>query len=210
MGLEELGSVKIILGSSSQTRQAVLREMGYNFTVMSADIDERAIRRETPEELVMALAHAKAQAILPRITSLETSDEEVLLITADQVVVNGGVVREKPLNGDEARTFIAGYARDPAITVSAVLVTNVTTGVSNGSIDKAEIYFHPIPEQVIDDLIKEGSVLYAAGGLLVEHPLVSPFVQSMIGTLDSVMGLPKELTHTLIRDSLSRNKEPNK
>ncbi|EFJ08333.1 hypothetical protein SELMODRAFT_90184, partial [Selaginella moellendorffii] len=209
----------IILGSSSQTRQAVLREMGYNFTVMSADIDERAIRRETPEELVMALAHAKAQAILPRITSLETSDEEVLLITADQVSSYSCVVREKPLNGDEARTFIAGYARDPAITVSAVLVTNVTTGKTKASfffwsfsslVSSSQIYFHPIPEQVIDDLIKEGSVLYAAGGLLVEHPLVSPFVQSMIGTLDSVMGLPKELTHTLIRDSLSRNKEPNK
>ncbi|THF94293.1 hypothetical protein TEA_020508 [Camellia sinensis var. sinensis] len=50
---------KIILGSSSVARRKVLAEMGYDFTIMSADIDEKSIRKEKPEELVMALAEAK-------------------------------------------------------------------------------------------------------------------------------------------------------
>ncbi|KAK1275448.1 hypothetical protein QJS04_geneDACA003733 [Acorus gramineus] len=51
---------KIILGSSSAARKDILAEMGYQFTVMTADIDEKSMRREKPEELVMVLAEAKS------------------------------------------------------------------------------------------------------------------------------------------------------
>uniref|UniRef100_A0A2P2KVP8 Maf-like protein DDB_G0281937 n=1 Tax=Rhizophora mucronata TaxID=61149 RepID=A0A2P2KVP8_RHIMU len=51
--------MQLILGSSSKARQKILAEMGYEFTVMTADIDEKCIRKEKPEELVMALAEAK-------------------------------------------------------------------------------------------------------------------------------------------------------
>ncbi|KAI3992375.1 hypothetical protein MKX01_031538, partial [Papaver californicum] len=50
---------KIILGSSSKSRKDILTEMGYDFTIMTADIDEKEIRMEKPEDLVMALAEAK-------------------------------------------------------------------------------------------------------------------------------------------------------
>lgn len=52
-------SFKIILGSSSMARRQILAEMGYEFEIVTADIDEKSIRREKPEELVMALAEAK-------------------------------------------------------------------------------------------------------------------------------------------------------
>ncbi|CAK8569634.1 unnamed protein product [Lathyrus sativus] len=84
----ETSSYKIILGSSSIARRKILSEMGYQFTLMTADIDEKSIRKETPEELVMALAEAKANAI---ISKLETTGnqarvhEPTLLIAADTV-----------------------------------------------------------------------------------------------------------------------------
>jgi septum formation protein len=59
--------MKIILGSKSFTRKAILTEMGVEYDVVTADIDEKAIRKETPEELVMALAMAKADAIVARL-----------------------------------------------------------------------------------------------------------------------------------------------
>ncbi|CAM6099792.1 unnamed protein product [Calypogeia fissa] len=204
--------VKIILGSSSATRQAILKEMGYDFVVVSADIDERLIRREKPEDLVMALAEAKAKAILAKLaaspaTDLSQNSQTTLLITADQVVVHEGNIREKPRTVEEARLFIEGYSRSPASTVGAVLVTNLTTGATKGAVDRAEIYFHPIPDQVISALIEEGTVFWAAGGLLVEHPLVSPLVNAMVGSIDSVMGLPKDLTTTLINEALQTNNQ---
>ncbi|XP_020105067.1 maf-like protein DDB_G0281937 isoform X3 [Ananas comosus] len=187
--------------------------MGYDFTIMSADIDEKEIRREKAEDLVMVLAKAKADAIISRLRSNgfnQGGSEPTLLITADQflhfveVVVHGGAIREKPSSAEEAREFIKGYSGGHASTVGSVLVTNLKTGIQKGGLDIAEIYFHKIPDEVIENLIKEGSVLYVAGGLMVEHPLTSPFVEAIVGTIDSVMGLPKALTEKLIREALEK------
>ncbi|XP_042452774.1 7-methyl-GTP pyrophosphatase-like isoform X1 [Zingiber officinale] len=173
----------------------------------SADIDEKEIRMEKPEELVMALAEAKADAIISKLRSNgfnEQDDGPTLLITADQVVVHGGMIREKPSSPEEAHEFIKGYSQGHASTVGSVLVTNLKTGVRKGGCDKSEIYFHKIPDNVIANLIEEGDVLYVAGGLMVEHPLTSPFVEAIVGTIDSVMGLPKALTKKLIDEAIEQ------
>lgn len=199
----------LILGSQSQTRHAILREMGYtDFEVVTAGIDEKAIRAPAAEDLVVKLAHAKAEAILaklalnPSTKQRARDDVPVLLITADQVVVHEGVILEKPKSAEEARRVIRGYARSPAVTVGSILVTNLATGVRVGGVDRAEVYFNEIPDEVIEALLEEGSVFYTAGGLLVEHPLVSPLVEAMVGTMDSVMGMSKELTRSLITQAL--------
>lgn len=54
----------------------------FKLEVASADIDERAIRFEDPEELVLAISRAKADALVQKLGS----KEESYLITADQVV----------------------------------------------------------------------------------------------------------------------------
>ncbi|CAN0905845.1 7-methyl-GTP pyrophosphatase [Linum grandiflorum] len=251
--------IKVILGSASIARKAILAEMGYDFTVLTADIDERAIRKEKPEELVMALAEAKADAIIAKLQSnnyqeknaglepsilvaadtaeaisqmLPMNDfvkdvEATLLITSDQVVVYDDAIREKPSNPEEARQFMKGllghpfsscsiaavasfttiiqhhdadYSGSHAATVGSVLVTNLRTGVRKGGWDRVEIYFHEIPDEVIEKLVEEGIVLKAAGGLIIEHPLIVPYVKQVVGTTDSVMGLPKVLTAKLLQE----------
>nr|XP_043636025.1 7-methyl-GTP pyrophosphatase isoform X3 [Erigeron canadensis] len=192
---------KIILGSSSIARRKILSEMGYEFTLMSADIDEKAIRTEKPEELVMALAKAKADAI---VSKLQTSKDMTpsVLIAADTVVVYEGMIREKPESEEEARQFIKGYSGKHAATVSSVLVTNLKNGFTKGDFDKVEIHFHEIPDHVIDKLLEEGLVLKVAGALIIEHPLIVPYVKDVIGTTDSVMGLPKSLTEKLLNEAM--------
>ena len=44
--------LKIVLGSSSIFRRQIMEGFGYEFTVISPDIDEKAIRDENPDELV--------------------------------------------------------------------------------------------------------------------------------------------------------------
>ncbi|KAF3966320.1 hypothetical protein ACB098_02G180600 [Castanea mollissima] len=196
---------KIILGSSSIARRQILAEMGYEFTVMIADIDEKEIRREKPEDLVMALAEAKADAILSRLQHTSQFEEDAhatLLITADTVVVYEGIVREKPSSKEEAREFIKGYSGGQAAVVGSVLVTNLKTGKRRGGWERAEVYFYNIPDDIIDILIEEAVTLNSAGGLMLEHPLTSPFVEAVVGTTDTVMGLPKALTEKVIMEAL--------
>ncbi|XP_020242415.1 maf-like protein DDB_G0281937 isoform X2 [Asparagus officinalis] len=205
MAAKSTSSFKIILGSQSIARRHILSEMGYEFEIMAADIDERSIRRENPEELVRVLAEAKADAIISRlmIEDYEKEDAEpMLLITSDVVVVHEGIIREKPTSREEARQFLKGYSGGHVSTVNSVLVTNLKTGKRSGGLDKAEVYFHDIPDEIIENLIDEGVVFRVAGGLLLEHPLTLPLVEA-IGASDSVMGLPMALTETLIHEALS-------
>ncbi|CAN1835681.1 7-methyl-GTP pyrophosphatase [Linum perenne] len=218
--------MKLILGSASISRKTILAEMGYEFSVVTADIDEKAIRKEKPEELVMALAEAKADAIITKLQSINHQEkddglepiiliaadtklpmndyvkdaEPTLLITSDQVVVYDDAIREKPSNEEEARQFMKDYSGSHAATVGSVLVTNLKTGVRKGGWDRVEIYFHEIPNEVIEKLVEEGSVLKTAGGLIIEHPLIVPYVKEVVGTTDSVMGLPKALTEKLLKE----------
>ncbi|KAE8723685.1 Maf-like protein isoform 2 [Hibiscus syriacus] len=91
-----------------------------------------------------------------------------------EVVVYEGVVREKPANEKSTK----------------------------GEWDRVEIYFHEIPDEIIEKLIEEGAVLHVAGALIIEHPLIMPYVKQVVGTTDSVMGLPKALTEKLIKEVL--------
>ncbi|KAL1534842.1 7-methyl-GTP pyrophosphatase-like isoform X1 [Salvia divinorum] len=220
---------KIILGSSSVARRKIMADMGFKFTTMSADIDEKSIRKEKTEDLVLALAEAKADAIIGKLENLGNEEkdakptivisadtvenvqpklhgkdeaEPTLLITCDQVVVYEGMIREKPSSKEEARQFIKGYSGGYAATVSSVLVTNLSNGSRKGGWDKVEIHFHDIPEEVIEKLIEEALVLNVAGGLIIEHPLVVPYVKEVVGGTDSVMGLPKNLTRRLMKEVL--------
>nr|GMC54212.1 maf-like protein DDB_G0281937 isoform X2 [Ipomoea batatas] len=88
--------VQLILGSSSVARRKILADMGYEFITMSADIDEKGIRKEKPEDLVMALAEAKADAIISKLQNGEPQENDAistLLVSADTVVVYEGMVR---------------------------------------------------------------------------------------------------------------------
>ncbi|KAK4259994.1 hypothetical protein QN277_003171 [Acacia crassicarpa] len=197
---------KIILGSSSKSRKEILAEMGYEFTIMTADIDEKGIRREKPEDLVMALAEAKADAIIQKLLAGEKSLKEdslaTLLITADTVVVYQGTIREKPTSKEQAREYIKGYSGGNAAVVGSVLITNLKTGKRCGGWESAEVYFLEIPDEVIDAVIDEGVTFNVAGGLMLEHPLTLPFVDAVVGSTDTVMGLSKALTEQLLLEAL--------
>jgi septum formation protein len=187
----------IILGSQSQGRRELLATMGYTFAVMPAHIDERAIRSEDSGALTLALAHAKADALLPQI------HEPALLITADQVVVWQGTIREKPQHAEEACAFLRGYAQGPAETVTAVVVTHTVTGVRRQGVDRATVWFRRITEAVIAQVIAQGEVFAYAGGFSVTDPLFEAYIQRVDGTTDSVIGLPTALTRQLIQAALT-------
>jgi septum formation protein len=133
---------KLILGSQSMARKRILAEMGYDYTIVTADIDEKAIRTEKPEDLVVALAEAKANEIISKLggeSQFAKDPQPTLLITADTVVVYKGVIREKPTTKEEAREFIKGYSGSHGGVVGSVLVRNLKTGVKKGGWDKAEV-----------------------------------------------------------------------
>ena len=184
--------MKIILGSKSQYRSAVLREAGYDFVTMNPNIDERAIRSTNFELLPILIAKAKAMELLPKIHGNK------ILITSDQVVVCNGELREKPTSENHARRYLKSYSYYPAQINTAVVVTNTQTGKSADGVDICKVYFKTIPDEVITKIIKKGEIFNTAGSFLTEDKLFKPYIDHFEGSLDSIRGLPMVLTKKLI------------
>ena len=186
--------MNIILGSASKWRQQILKDAGVVFTCLNPDIDEKAIRHSNPEQLVLALANAKADALLPKITTPS------LLITADQVVAFKDEIREKPETNEQARYYLKSYAEHYAETFTAVVVTNTQTRKRLQAVDRAKVYMKPIPDSIIDDMIQAGHIFHCAGGFQIEgDDQLSPYVETVEGDVDSVKGLPLKLTLSLLK-----------
>ncbi|MCR4261084.1 MAG: Maf family protein [Candidatus Colwellbacteria bacterium] len=187
--------MRIILGTASKQRRQVFEEMGYkDFEILTADIDEKAIRLDNPQELTIALAKAKATALTKRI------EEPAILITADQVISWNGTIREKPENEKEAREFLRTYYLAPAMIVNGVVVTNTATGKQVLGNDSTKVIFAEIPKDAINRILAESSVLEWAGGFAIENPLFKPYIEDIEGVAGSSRGLPEALTKKLIEE----------
>jgi septum formation protein len=186
--------MKIILGSASKGRQAILKEMGLEFEVIPSEIDEKLFRSDDPKELTMTLARAKAASLIDRIK------EPAILITSDNVVVCSGEIREKPVNAEEARKFLKSYGAYPVESYSSVVVTNLATKKSAEGTDVARVYFSPFTDEEIEKLIVVGDVFKLAGGFSPRGEFWSEHVKKIEGGLDGAVGLSKELTRKLINE----------
>lgn len=118
----------IVLGSSSINRHNILNLLGWNYKIMVPDIDEKSIRNDDPYLLPILIAKAKATAIFERLKEEECLDSFILL-TADQIVLFGEEIREKPVDEEEAVRFLTSYSNQKVSTLSAVVATHYPSGI---------------------------------------------------------------------------------
>lgn len=186
--------MKIILGSSSSRRKEVLQEMGYEFEVVSPDIDEKRIKRNNPSEQVLAVAEAKMKAVLGRVY------EPAIVIVADSIVEAEGSVREKPVDKKEAYEFINKFENVPQTVITGVVVANTLTGDQISAVDKVKLIFGQIPKDNIINFVESGEALNYAGGLAFQHPLFLPHINEYDGEEESIKGLPRKITQEMIEE----------
>ncbi|MFA5926396.1 MAG: Maf family protein [Parcubacteria group bacterium] len=184
--------MKIILGTASKWRQAYFKELGYEYEVKTADIDEKMVRSDDFYKLPILIAKAKAEAILPSI------NKPSILLTFDEIIVFEGRILEKPKDEKEARDVLCSYADKWVETISAVCAENTKSGKKAEGIEVAKLLFKKIPASVIDKFLKKGDILKCAGSFELEDPLLQKYVKKIEGTIDSIAGLPKDLTKELI------------
>ena len=209
--------MRLCLGSSSKWRQRIVKDivtseardgsLSIELLTCSPDIDEKAIRRDTAEELTLAIAAAKLEAVVQKLSggSLSTvasSQPSVdVIITSDQVAVwNGTEIREKPTDPDENRRFLRDYRNNSIETVAGFVVINLQTGVRVAATHRCRTHFGPIPDDVIDRVIARGDSLTCCGGFVVEDADLSRYVTRIDhGTVTSVQGVHVPLLTDLLR-----------
>ena len=93
----------LVLASTSPRRQAYFTDLGLDFTVCAADIDERAVAGEDPEAFVLRLAGEKA-AVARDLCPASW------VVAADTVVAIDGRLLGKPGDSEEAVAMLLALA----------------------------------------------------------------------------------------------------
>lgn len=150
-------------------------------------------------EMPVLIAKAKADAIIKKHQMMDWK-EPAILLTFDQIVLYRTNVREKPETRAEAVEFLSSYSNDAVSTVSAVVVTHIPSGIQMSSIDIATVYWKEIPDEVVERVVDRGVTMTSAGGFLVEDEDLNGLVKGIDRPVDSVMGMPVDLTKRLIAD----------
>lgn len=178
-------SKPIILGSGSLGRRMVLDEAGITYTVVTADIDEKALRDPDPRILTAMLAQAKAAAILARLDP----DTDAYLITADQVAWCAGQILEKPRDLAEAREFYTLYQQHLVSLIGGIRVTDVRSRRYVDLSAESRLRYTPIPEDILTTAISH-RMLMRAGGIGIEDEILRPYLRLEVGDPTAAMGLP--------------------
>jgi septum formation protein len=181
--------VPIVLASASPTRIALLRNAGIEFTVMPAQIDERAIEAplaasaRPPAEIAAALAEAKA-------LSVATERPEALVIGADQVLSADGRVWHKPASVGEARGQLIALSGRTHELHSAIAVARGST-IGWRHRETVRLTMRPLTANFIDGyLARVGEeALKSVGSYQIEGPGIQLF-ERIEGDYFAILGLP--------------------
>ena len=65
-----------------------------------------------------------------------------------------------------------------------------------------QTYFNAIPDEVVEQVVEEGTVMKCAGALMVENPLLAPYITRFDGTQDAIMGLSKNTVLSLVAEAV--------
>lgn len=178
----------LVLASASPRRLALLAQIGVvPDQVLSADIDEAPLPKETPRAVALRLAAAKANAV---------AAQGAIVLAADTVVALGRRVLPKAETEAEARDCLALLSGRAHRVYTAVAVRDAN-GVVRERLVETRVSFKRLTRADIDAYIKSGEWQGKAGGYAAQG-MAGRFITRIVGSYSAVVGLPLYETANLI------------
>jgi septum formation protein len=181
--LENLKDRHIILASHSPRRRSLLRQLGLEFTEISAEVDESYPENLTPDQIAIYLAEKKADHFPEMLI-----DPKNILITADTLVFINGQLLGKPENKQGAVEMLS--------TLSGTM-HQVVTGICLRSKNKTRtftcwtnVYFKKLSEKEIDHYLEQYQPYDKAGAYGIQEWIGYVGITHIEGSYFNVMGLP--------------------
>jgi len=193
--------VRFVLASQSPARLAVLRAAGIEPSVVVSGVDEDAVAAALPdpsrEELVTALALAKAEAVLDGLPHAEA-----VVVGCDSMLSFQGEMLGKPGDADTARKRWAQMAGGAGELLTGHAVVRVEGGVrvaQSVGTQTTRVRFATPTQDEIDAYVDTGEPLQVAGAFTLDG-LGGWFVEGIDGDPSSVVGISLPLTRRLLTE----------
>lgn len=137
----------LVLGSTSRYRRELLERLRVPFVVESPDVDETPLSGESPRELALRLALAKARAVARR-------HPQAVVIGSDQVADLGGEPLGKPGTHERALEQLRRMRGQTVVFQTAVAVVCEATGFEQLELAPVSVRFRSLEEGLDDSEIE--------------------------------------------------------
>lgn len=188
----EIASKKLILGSTSSYRRALLERLRIPFSVQSPEVDEAALAGETPADLACRLALAKAQAVAARFP-------DCVVIGSDQVADLGGVALGKPGNFERALVQLQQMSGKTVIFQTAMAVVCRQSGFCEQALAPVKVTFRSLSEEEIVNYLRIEEPYDCAGSAKSEGLGIALLESIESDDPTALVGLPLIRTSRMLR-----------
>ena len=183
--------MKLILASASPRRAEILRDAGYQFTVLSSAVDETPHPDESPQDLVLRLAQTKADLAAARAVG------PAILIAADTEVVLDGRIFGKPGSPDDARCMLEKLSGRTHTVLTGVALVRLPDVERLSFVESTLVEFAPLSDEEIRRYLATGEPYDKAGSYAIQG-FAARYIPRIEGCFFNVVGLPlARLQHAL-------------
>ena len=182
--------MRLVLASASPRRADLLAAAGFAFDTVPADVDERVLPGERPEDLVLRLALAKA-------INVAQGFPQRAVVAADTVVVVDDVILGKPENDEAAAAMLRRLSGRSHKVLTGLCVCHGSR--VRQVLERSTVTFATLRDDEILSYVASGEPRDKAGAYAIQG-LASRFVVAVDGSYSNVVGLPVATLYGLLRE----------
>ncbi len=184
----------VVLGSSSRYRRELMERLRIPFSVAVPDVDETPHAGETPRNLALRLALAKAHAVAQL-------HPEAVVIGSDQVADLAGQPLGKP--GEHARAVqqLRQMRGKTVIFQTALAVVCLSTGFEQVDLAEVRVVFRDLSDEEIESYLQAEKPYDCAGSAKSEGLGIALLESIDNDDPTALVGLPLIRTSRLLRQA---------
>ena len=171
----------MILASNSQRRQEILKDAGFNFKVMTSNIEEIS-DKENISERILDIAERKLEQI-----GKDNANEFIL--AADTVVELDKNIFGKPKDREEAFKFLKLLSGKIHRVITAYVFKNISKNILIKEVVISEVKFFDLDNETINWYLDTGEPFDKAGAYGIQG-YGRVLVEKIDGDYYSIMGFP--------------------
>lgn len=183
--------MKILLASNSPRRKELLKELGYEFEVVSTHCEEIYPENLAVEKVAEYLSQLKAN-------SFRSLEKEEVLITADTIVAIENEILGKPKDTEDAQKMLQKLSGKTHQVYTAFTIRSLGKNISKT--DVASVTVGKISDEETDFYIRNYKPFDKAGSYGVQEWLGMAKISKIEGSYYTIMGLPTHLVYSVLKD----------
>ncbi len=185
-------SRRLVLASTSRYRSELLQRLRLSFTVRAPEVEETALPGETPPDLALRLALAKADAIADL-------DRDAVVIGSDQVAELDGTAIGKPGDHVRATAQLRSMRGRTVLFHTAVAVACRESGFRAVALASVTVRFRDLSDAEIEHYLRTEQPYDCAGSAKAETLGIALLAAIESDDPTALIGLPLIRTCELLR-----------